>query len=230
MTSLLAMMLLVQADSAEETFKKIGEAILQAKSVRVEFQWEGAARANAGGKVEASGTVLLKERNRASLTGLITEKGQPSELRIVSDGTTVKTRLGARRMLECPTPRNMESGLKMAIHRLGAMQAVLIAHKVCMLEVSDQEEALDMGKKPRLSDFKNGADDGEFRTMTYKISPDGPDTVAEIKIWYSPETHLLEKRTITLKQPSESIFTESYKGWTLDGSLENEEFTLPSVK
>jgi hypothetical protein len=230
MTPLLAMMLLVQTDSAEETFKKIGDAILQAKSVRVEFQWEGAARTNAGGKVEASGTVLLKERNRANLTGLITEKGQPSELRIVSDGTTVKTRLGARRMLECPTPKNMESGLKMALHRLGAMQAVLIAHKVCMLEVGDQEEALDMGKKPRLSDFKNGPDDGEFRTMTYKISPDGPDTVAEIKIWYSPETHLLEKRTITLKQPSESIFTEFYKGWTLDGSLENEEFTLPSVK
>ena len=230
MTPLLAMMLLVQSDSAEEIFKKIGDAILQAKSVRVEFQWEGAARTNAGGKVEASGTVLLKERNRANLTGLITEKGQPSELRIVSDGTTVKTRLGARRMLECPTPKNMESGLKMALHRLGAMQAVLIAHKVCMLEVGDQEEALDMGKKPRLSDFKNGPDDGEFRTMTYKISPDGPDTVAEIKIWYSPETHLLEKRTITLKQPSESIFTEFYKGWTLDGSLENEEFTLPSVK
>jgi hypothetical protein len=230
MTPLLAVMLLIQADSAEETFKKIGEAIQQAKSVRVEFQWQGATRADAAGKVEASGTVLLKDLNRVNLTGLITEKGQPSELRIVSDGTTVKTRLGARRMLECPTPKNMESGLKMALHRLGAMQAVLIAHKVCMLDVPDQEEALDMSKKPRLSDFKNGPDDGEFRTITYKISPDGPETVAEIKIWYSPETHLLEKRTITLKQPSESIFTESYKGWALDGGLENEEFTLPSVK
>ena len=230
MTSLLAVMLLIQADSAEETFKKIGDAIQKAKSVRVEFQWQGATKADTAGKVEASGTVLLKDLNRANLTGLITEKGQPSELRIVSDGTTVKTRLGARRMLECPTPKNMESGLKMALHRLGAMQAVLIAHKVCMLDVPDQEEALDMSKKPRLSDFKNGPDDGEFRTITYKIAPDGPETVAEIKIWYSPETHLLEKRTITLKQPTESIFTETYKGWTLDGSLENEEFNLPSVK
>ncbi len=230
MTPLLAMMLLVQADSAEDTFKKIGEAILQAKSVRVEFQWEGATRPEAGGKVEASGSVLLKEKNRASLTGLITEKGQPSELRVVSDGSTVKTKLGARRMLECPTPKNLESGLKMALHRLGAMQVVLIAHKVCMLEVADQEEALDLGKKPRLSDFKNGPDDGELRTIIYKISPDGPDAVAEIKIWYSPETHLLEKRTITLKHPTESVFTETYKGWTLDGRLDNEEFTLPSVK
>lgn len=230
MTPLLAVMLLLQAESAEETFKKIGEAILQAKSVRVEFQWEGAARAEAGGKVEATGTVLLKERNRANLLGTITEKGQPSELRIVSDGTTVKTKLGARRMLECPTPKNLESGLKMALHRLGAMQAVLIAHKVCMLDVADQEEALDMGKKPRLSDYKYGPDDGDFRTITYKIAPDGPDTVAEIKIWYSPDTHLLEKRTITLKQPTESVFTETYKNWMLDGRLENEEFNLPSVK
>ena len=229
MTPLLAVMLFFQAESAEDTFKKIGEAILHAKSVRVEFQWEGAGRAEAG-KVEATGTVLLKEGNRVNLLGLITERGQPSELKIVSDGTTVKTRLGARRMLECPTPKNLESGLKMALHRLGAMQAVLIAHKVCMLDVADQEEALDLAKKPRLSDFKNGPDDGESRTIIYKIAPDGPETVAEIKIWYSPETHLLQKRTITLKQPTESVFTETYKGWILDGRLENEEFTLPSVK
>src|SRR5262245_31546730 len=95
-TYLLAVMLLMQAETAEETFKKIGDGIQQAKSVRVECQWTGATKTDAAGKVEASGTVLLKDLNRVNLTGLITEKGQPSELRIVSDGTTVKTRLGAR--------------------------------------------------------------------------------------------------------------------------------------
>lgn len=230
MTPLIAALLLLQAESAEETFKRIGETVLRAKSVQVEFQWEGASRAEEGGKVEAAGSVLLKEGNRASLAATVTEKGQPSELRIISDGKTVKTKLGPRRMLECPTPKNLELGLKMSISRLGAMQAVLIAHKVCMLDVSDQEEALDMSKKPRLYDFKNGPDDGESRTITYKISPDGPDTVAEIKLWYEPESLRLVKRTITLKQKTESVFTEIYKGWALDGDLENEEFNLPTVK
>lgn len=219
-----------KAESAEETFKKIGETVQKAKSVRVTFEWDGASRAEAGGKVEAVGMVLLKEGNRANLLATVTEKGQPSELRIISDGSTVKTRLGARRMLECPVPKNLETGLKMSLHRLGAMQAVLIAHKICMLDVDDQEEALDMSKKPRLFDFKNGPDDGESRTMTYRVSPDGPDTTAEIKLWYDPETFRLVKRTITLKKPSESVFTESYKDWSLDGGLENDEFTLPSVK
>jgi outer membrane lipoprotein-sorting protein len=230
MTSLMVALLLLQAESAEDTFKKIGDTVLKAKSVRVDFQWDGTSRAETGGKVEASGLVLLKEGNRANLVATVTEKGQPSELKIISDGSTVKTRLGSRRMLECPVPKNLESGLKMTIHRLGAMQAVLIAHKVCMLDVDDQEEALDMSRKPRLYDFKNGPDDGESRTITYKISPDGPDTVADIKLWYDPDTMRLVKRTITLRKPSESVFTERYRDWALDGDLENEEFTLPSVK
>jgi outer membrane lipoprotein-sorting protein len=230
MTSLMVALLLLQAESAEDTFKKIGDTVLKAKSVRVDFRWDGTSRAETGGKVEASGLVLLKEGNRANLVATVTEKGQPSELKIISDGSTVKTRLGSRRMLECPVPKNLESGLKMTIHRLGAMQAVLIAHKVCMLDVDDQEEALDMSRKPRLYDFKNGPDDGESRTITYKISPDGPDTVADIKLWYDPDTMRLVKRTITLRKPSESVFTERYRDWALDGDLENEEFTLPSVK
>ena len=233
MTSLIPALLLLlspQAESAEETFKKIGDTVLKAKSVRVDFQWDGASRAEAGGKVEAAGSVLLKEGNRANLVATVTEKGHPSELRIISDGSTVKTKLGPRRMLECPVPKNLETGMKMSLHRLGAMQAVLIAHKVCMLDVDDQEEALDMSKKPRLYDFKNGPDDGDSRTITYKISPDGPDTVAEIKLWYEPESFRLVKRTITLKQPAESVFTESYKEWAIDGDLENDEFTVPSVK
>jgi outer membrane lipoprotein-sorting protein len=230
MIPLIAAVVLLQVESAEDAFKKIGETVLKAKSVRVAFQWEGTGRSEAGGKVEAVGTVLLKEGNRASLVATVTEKGQPSELRIISDGSTVKTKLGPRRMLECPVPGNLETGLKMSIHRLGAMQAVLIAHKVCMLDVDDQEEALDMTRKPRLFEFKNGPDDGESRTITYKVAPDGQDTAAEIKLWFDPETFRLVKRTISLKKPTESVFTENYKDWSLDADLENEEFTLPSVK
>lgn len=230
MTPLMAMLLLLQTESAEETFRKIGDAVRQATSVRVTFDWEGASRGELGGKVEASGAVLLKKGNRANLIATVQEKGQTSELRIVSDGTTVKTKLGAKRLLECAVPKNFESGLRLALHRLGAMQAVLISHKVCMLDPSDQEEALDMEKKPALSDFRFGPDDGDSRTITYKITPDGPETTASIKLWYAPDTHRLVKRTITLKQTGESVFTERYKEWSFDEELENEEFSLPSVK
>src|SRR5262245_54386657 len=124
MSSLCAAVLLLQAESAEETFRKIEETLTAAKSVRVNFVWDGAAKADLQNKVDARGNVLLKEGNRASLLASVTEKSQTSELKIISDGVTVKARLGPKRMLECETPKHLEAGLKMALNRLGALQAV----------------------------------------------------------------------------------------------------------
>src|SRR6185503_8571016 len=138
MNSLLAACLLLQAESAEETFRKIEEALNAAKSVRVSFVWDGATKADLKSKVDARGNVLLKEGNRANLVASVTEKSQTSELRIISDGATVKARLGPKRMLECEVPKHLEAGLKMALHRLGALQAVLIAHEICMLDPAEQ--------------------------------------------------------------------------------------------
>lgn len=218
------------APSAEQTFKRIEDAVRGAKATRVQYSWVGVSPSDLSGKVEATGTVLIKEGNRTSLTATIVERERTSELKVVSDGATVKTRLGPKRVLECVVPRNLEEGLKLALHRLGAMQAVLIAHKVCMLDEEEQEEALKLGKKPPVSDFRDGPDDGESRTLLYKILPEGSENSAEVKLWYAPKTYRLVKRTITIKKPSESVFTEVYNEWTLDGELENEEFKLPAVK
>src|SRR5258706_160786 len=229
MSPMIAALLLFQAQTAEDTFQKIEESVSRAKCARVRFQWEGMSGKEADCRVEASGCVVLKQGNKVHLAATITEKAQSSELKVVSDGTSVKTKLGAKRTLESPTPRNLEAGLRAALHRLGAMQAVLIAHKVCMMETGDQEEALDMGKKPPLSEFKPGPDDGDSKTLTYKITPDGPNSVAEVKLWYAPDTYRLVKRTITIRHPAESVFTEVYKDWILDGDGENDEFTLPAA-
>src|SRR5204863_7646792 len=122
------------------------------------------------------------------------------------------------------------SGLRKALFRLGALQAVLVAHKICSLDAEEQELALDLGKISPLSDFHLGPDDGESKTMTYKITPDGSEMAADVKLWYAPKTYRLVKRTITIKHPEESVFTEIYREWTVDGKLENDEFILPSVK
>lgn len=218
------------AGTAEQTFKKIEDVVSKAKATRVQYAWEGTSSSDLAAKVEAAGVVLIKEGNRTSLSATITERERTSELKVVSDGSTVKTRLGPHRVLECVVPKNFGQGLKLALHRLGAMQAVLIAHKVCMLDEEEQEEALKLGKKPAVADFRHGPDDGESKTMLYKIIPDGAESAAEVKLWYAPETYRLVKRTITIKKPAESVFTEIYKEWTLDAELENEEFKQPQVK
>jgi outer membrane lipoprotein-sorting protein len=230
MSPFLALCVLLQANPAEEVFKKIEESLNAAKVVRIHFVWNGTTKSDAEGKVDAKGDVLLKEGNRVNLMASVTERAQTSELRIVSDGSTVKSKLGPKRMIECETPEHFEAGLKKALQRLGAMQAVLIAHKICMLDPAEQEEALDLGKRPPISDFRAGPDDGQWKTLTYKITPDGPDSVAEVRLWYLPEGYKLVKRTITIKRPSESVFTETYKVWSVDTEADNEEFTLPSVK
>ena len=48
------------------------------------------------------------------------------------------------------------------------------------MDPSEQEEALDMGKKPPLSDFQTGPDDGECRTISYKITPEGPESLRQL--------------------------------------------------
>jgi len=218
------------AGTAEQAFKKIEEAVSKAKAARVQYVWEGSSSTDLAGKVEATGVVIIKEGNRTNLSATITEREKTSELKVVSDGSIVKTKLGPHRVLECVVPKNFEEGLKLALHRLGAMQAVLIAHKVCMLEEEEQEEALKLGKKPAVADFRHGPDDGDSKSILYKIIPDGADSAAEVKLWYTPDTYRLVKRTITIKKPAESVFTEVYREWTLDPDLENEEFRLPSVK
>jgi hypothetical protein len=230
MTPFLALLSLLQVQSPEETFKKIEESLNAAKCVRVLFVWDAVTKTDQGGKVDAHGNVLLKEGNRVNLAASVTEHSTTSELRIISDGKIMKSKLGPKRMLESETPEHFGAGLKLALQRLGAMQTVLIAHKICMLDPAEQEEALDLGKKPPLSDFRAGPDDGEYKTMTYKIVPDGPDSAAEVRLWYLPEGYRLVKRTITIKRPTESVFTETYKVWSVDAELDNEEFSLPSVK
>lgn len=230
MTPLMVALLLLQDGTAEDSFKKIAETLDQAKCVHVSFVWEGTSKADAEGRVDARGNVLFKEGNRVRLAARIHEKGRSSDLRIVSDGSTVKAQLGPKRLLECETPRHFETGLKMTVHRLGALQAVLVAHKICMLDPAEQEDALDLTKRPALSDFREGPDDGAWKTILYKITPDGSDGPAEVKLWYRPESWTPVKRTITLKRPVESVFTEIYKDWSLDADLENDQFTLPSIK
>ena len=55
MSPLLAVCFLLQAQSAEETFKKIEETLNAAKSVRVQFVWDGATKSDMEGKVDARG-------------------------------------------------------------------------------------------------------------------------------------------------------------------------------
>lgn len=221
---------ILQAQTAEQTFQKIEDSVTHAKSVQVRFAWEASGTGEAEGRIESSGIVLFKNGNRANLSATIVDKGKPTELCVVSDGTTMRAKLGPKRIVECPTPKNFELGLRAALSRMGALQSVLVAHKVCMLETSQQEEALEPSKMPQLSDFKWGPDDGASKTLTYKITPDGPQSVVEVKVWYVPKTYELVKRTITVKNPSEGVFTEVYRDWMLDQSLDNEEFKLPTVK
>src|ERR1051325_5318974 len=114
MTPLIALLALLQADTAEENFKKIEDTIDKAKTICVRLKWEASTRGDPDGKVQATGVLLFKEGNKAFLRSMIQEHGQSSELLIVSDGTLVRSKLGPERLLECATPKNFNSGLRTA--------------------------------------------------------------------------------------------------------------------
>src|SRR6185295_19771102 len=88
MNFLVALVLLLQEKTAEETFKKIEETITKSKTVRVKFE---VTRKTGEETVEASGTLLLKEGNKARQELLVVYPGNIIVKQIiVSDGTNVR--------------------------------------------------------------------------------------------------------------------------------------------
>jgi hypothetical protein len=79
--------LLLQGQTAEETFKKIEESIDKAKTVSVKFKFVSDTRK--GGveeKAEASGTMLLKDARKVNVAMKTLQNGQEMDVSIVSDG------------------------------------------------------------------------------------------------------------------------------------------------
>jgi len=209
MISLIAVVALLQQETAEETFKRLEESLVQAKSARIKVRLDFAAGDQ---KVTANGILLLKKENKArvSLTGA------GGNHWFVSDGTkvTVDPRQAAMDGAAFDTPKALNVRVATAVVRWGLVDLADLPRRI---KVYDTDPA----QRMKLSDFKFGEADGDLRTLTYVLT-DG-DGRADLKLWIDPKTLALKKRTVSVPKMN-ATFTETYEEFTVNGEIPDEAF------
>jgi outer membrane lipoprotein-sorting protein len=230
----LATALLLQDRTVEETFKKIEETVTKAKTIRIQFKSiaSGTEGAPAG---EMSGTILLKEGNKALESYVWSAGGEQRNIFYASDGThaTFGSDLGrGGETYQADTfsaSEGLSSRLGVALVRFGQDPLALLTCKT--LFTCPAGYPCDPKAQFRLSDFNAGPDYEGLKTMTYKLMVPETTGFHLTKIWYEPLSYKVVKRTLTQdigRGPGkERNMTETYKEWTLNADIPDEKFKLP---
>lgn len=227
MNLLLAAALLLQDKTAEETFKRIEEPILKAKSISLDFKLLGEEGAHKWG---GGGTLLLKEGNKVRFEWVVLA---PSMVIIMtSDGEHVLRTPERRRTLH-NAPQTLGLAYNASFCRLGVGAGGTLA----MDYVDPKDGGIpNIPELLKISDLKQGEDDGALKTLTWTVTISSSFMPAvskpvPVKLWYDPKTFKPVKRTLTnVKGDVEVNWMETYENVTYDEPIPDEKFKLPEVK
>jgi hypothetical protein len=182
MISLIAAVVLLQQETAEQTFARIEQSLEKAKTVKVKCRLE----ITQGGRgMTFTGALLLKEGNKAK----VTIKGAKGDPWSVSDGKklTVDAFQGAVDGAEFDTPQNLNVRLSTAFVRRGFLDLTEFPRRLKVYGTDPKE-------KVKVSDLKFGEKDGTAETLTFTIEEGTGRAV--VKLWYDPAGPTLKKRTM----------------------------------
>jgi outer membrane lipoprotein-sorting protein len=230
MNLLLAAVLLVQDKSAEATLAKIEESFEKAQTVSIKFKWEPVMTKGplAGKENMTTGTLTLKDGNRMLLQANMRLGENTNKAVIISDGTTLYRNLKGTETKRESTPPSLKRGVILSSFRAGIMQTVFFT-RLSNLKVDPEELESALAHPVETCDVNGGEDDGEAKTLTYKIRV-RPEHTAAIKLWYDPKRLLPLKRTIRDDNRDSGSVTETFEEVSLNADIPNEKFKLPEEK
>jgi outer membrane lipoprotein-sorting protein len=210
MIYLMAVMALLQSDTAEDTFKRLEESLVQAKSLRIKYRLDFA---QGDQTATATGTLLLKEGNKAKIV-MVGAKGNPWA---VSDGTkvTVDARQAAVDGATWVTPKDLNVRMATKVARWGILDLPSLPRLIRIYENEPRERL-------KVSDFAFGQKNGDLETLTYVLR-DG-NGQADIRLWYHPKSLALKKRSLSVANVNITV-TETYEEFTVNGQIPDESFT-----
>lgn len=199
---------LLQDKTAEETFNKIEETIQKAEMLRITFKLEHILKEGKVDKIETSGTVLLKQGNKANLR--IKEKGSTTLL--VSDGHLMKIISKDASVLSLETPKDLNANLLKWMLREGNAASILDALGLV-------PKTLPQAKKlTPASEFTFGEDKDGVRILKYKVGTTGT------QLRYDAKTlHVLG--IILSGQDSGSVI-ETFEEFELNAKIPDDEFAV----
>lgn len=236
MNLLLAAVLLTQDKTAEEAFNRIEEQIVKAKTLSVKCRFViDTQRADTAERLEGPAVLLLKEGNKISYTVKQPLGGSDKTLVIISDGSKATWNSGSKweSVVECP--ENFETKLRVLLARAGVVSTPTQASAPWLFIVQLKN---DFKKLCQVSNFKQGPDDGDAKTLTYSLvdfdfremsnTKNPPARTVEIKLWYDPKTYKAIKRVMTFKNAEgEGTLTETYLEFLVNPDMPDEKFKLP---
>lgn len=224
MNLMLACVLLLQDKSAEDTLKAIEESIGKAKTVGLKFKVEVTPKGEGEDKKsDAEGSVLVKEGNKVLIAMKGRQAGKEMEVLVVSDGS--KLRIAFRDQGEPKdTPQNFKDWVSVSIARVGGAGTFGM---VGLLGGGDKRPPPDLRELLQLSEVAHGENDGNARTLTYRVTYADANQTFDVRLWYEPKSLKLLKRTLAVKsRASQTDVVETYDDYVLGADIPDEKFKL----
>jgi outer membrane lipoprotein-sorting protein len=225
MNLLLAAILLLQDKTAEETFKKIEEQILGAKSLRVHL---GALDKGVAGN-HVSSSIHMKSGNKFRLEFETKTGDEIQRILQISDGTQIHEASGQRSRTLRPTPSDFNRNQAVALTRLGYWPTWGL-----VFSSANPTKGLPLEKCLVTSDFKTEKSEGNLGILTYRVSLVLENEKLEeskhtyfVRLYYDPKTYTPAKRMI---QDPTGTQGETYRDWSFGSELSEERFRIPEEK
>jgi hypothetical protein len=227
MNLLLAAVLLMQDMTAEETFKKIERAVGDAKTLTVKVTGKVSSPTEGIAALPATISLLLKNDRMVHFDVTVGSGDDVRSSSIISDGSSLRVRFGARRDYDKETPDAMRSLWNLALVRTG-----LLIGGFFFQDVVRGGKPIDLKEILQVSDLKMGDDDGPAKTLTFTVKLDRTDD-AQVRFWYDPKSFALQKRSVLATKNGavpRGTFSEAYDEFILNADIPDEKFKLPEEK
>jgi hypothetical protein len=217
----------IRSQIAKDTFKKIEETVAKAKTVSVKITYDWYRKhADEAKRYRGTGTLLLKEGNRFSMTlkGFDAEE-KKAENFVICDGSTFKVQgqlwnwTGGATLGEKLDAKDI---FTTAFIRGGAASALdcwrHLPYGVAKIASTDE--------------YSQIAEDNGSKTLRYKLTSSLEAGVAmDVNVWYHPKSFTLLKRTVEIKGTlTEGSFTETYDEFIYNTDISDEKFKLSEEK
>ncbi len=243
MVLFLAAAFLLQDKTAEETFRKIEEAIDKAKTISIRMKYKLILSSGKPGldpaEMETKAEILLNDRN---MVQVIVDPnamfvGGGDDLSVLSDGTHLRVVDPSDEVRIGDSPKSLTNGFKTILARTGYFGAQLFVPRKDPLALARKEPDLkkflegDLKKKFEVLDLASGKDkDGEW--LTYTLGTGEKGDKPQMTIWYSPKTYSLLKRKLAIPfvADGQMIEIETYDEFLLNADIPDEKFRLPAKK
>jgi len=207
---------------AEDAMKKIEEAIVRARTIRLDFRGTYAGHdISVKGFRDFKGTLLIAGRSKASLVWDEPVEGKSQLSRSVSDGSrAVYETEGTSR--SGTTSELLQANLAYAISTTGFQYAFLVAGS---MRVDPKIQEGDLRNLFRRYNLRLGSRDGANETLTYTVISGGAH-LGDVKLWYDPATYKIVKRTIRVPEPAGGGVLEETYTCAFDEQISETQFDL----